>query len=693
MNVFESLPKQVGLSSFADWTPPTPPPLDSRIRDIELDCETNGLRWWDGDRPIGIGLAIPNGQTFYLPWGHKGGGNLPEENVKEWARRELRGKRITNLNTRFDVHMLREWGVDLEEQDNEVSDVGHYAALLDDRRMRFSLEALVSDYLPDEQKVLSVNGIELNTRRMADYHAGVVAQRAEGDVRQVQKLRKKLWPRLDAEDLQRVRALEDEVIYVVCEMEKNGAIIDVELLDQWVLESERQLEELQRQIGKALGRRTQGKLFEGGKSVTDEFNPDSPKQMEALFNQLGLPIARTESGRPSFTGLVLKSIEHPVVKMVLRASKLMDLRSKYLLRYRDSVDRSTGVLRYALHQLRAQKDPMDNDFAGTVSGRFSSTKIDKDEDEGMNIQQIMKPEKQRSTYGEDFIIRQLHIPDRKLSNEVEYLAADAMQIEYRLFADYTRSPRLLAVYDENPVASFHKEVHAMLLRFKSDLTYRRCKDLNFANIYGAGLPKMGYMMEFLSAEELNAFPSKWWKNGDHVLPSGRTVNEAIAPVREIKAIYDKEIPEAKQLLEKAKTLAENRGYVVTLEGRRGRFKRQTWTEEVFNDILVTRSEYSGDPIRTHKALNSVIQGGAADINKRKLVEVHKERKRTGFVLRFTVHDEVDGDSPSKESTRMVNQILNRQSYPILKIPILWEVGTGPNWATLTDQPPEYRRAA
>src|SRR5580765_754672 len=95
-----------------DWVPREPPTLDG-IHDIQIDTETTGLRWWDGDRPIGISICLPDGTTQYLPWGHRGGGNLDEATVKRWALNELKGKRITNLNTRFDIHMLRAWGVDL----------------------------------------------------------------------------------------------------------------------------------------------------------------------------------------------------------------------------------------------------------------------------------------------------------------------------------------------------------------------------------------------------------------------------------------------------------------------------------------------------------------------------------------------------------------------------------------------------
>ena len=128
-----------------DWSPPEPPSLDGIDR-IELDCETNGLRWWDGDLPIGIGIGTPDGIYRYLPWGHAGG-NLSEETVKRWAQRELRNKQIFNLNIKFDNHHLYRWGVDLEAQGCTISDVGHRAALLDDHRRHFDLEALSQDLL------------------------------------------------------------------------------------------------------------------------------------------------------------------------------------------------------------------------------------------------------------------------------------------------------------------------------------------------------------------------------------------------------------------------------------------------------------------------------------------------------------------------------------------------------------------
>ena len=118
-----------------NWRPEAPPQLDG-VDEIELDFETDGLKWWDGAKPIGVALRRPDGFRKYYPWGHLGGGNLPEETMKRWFQREVRGKRITNSGIRFDQHMALNWDVNFEDQGNILSDVQHYAALLDDHRYR-----------------------------------------------------------------------------------------------------------------------------------------------------------------------------------------------------------------------------------------------------------------------------------------------------------------------------------------------------------------------------------------------------------------------------------------------------------------------------------------------------------------------------------------------------------------------------
>jgi DNA polymerase I-like protein with 3'-5' exonuclease and polymerase domains len=85
----------------------------------------------------------------------------------------------------------------------------------------------------------------------------------------------------------------------------------------------------------------------------------------------------------------------------------------------------------------------------------------------------------------------------------------------------------------------------------------------------------------------------------------------------------------------------------------------------------------------------VIQGGAADVMKQKLVELHEARKSTGFLLRATIHDEVIGDAPDQESAALVHAILNRQTFPEVKIPLLWETGVGANWAETLNLESEF----
>ena len=624
-NLFDLI-EDTRVVSNDSWRPPTPPSLTG-INEIELDLETSGLKWWENDRPIGIGLCLPDMSTFYLPWGHRGGGNLDESIVKEWCKRELRGKHITNLNTRFDIHHLREWGIDLEAQDCTVSDVGHFAALLDDHRLYSSLESLCYDFLPDERKVKSVSGETLDATRMSSYSAGTIAVRAEADVRQVHKLKHLLLPKLISEDLMRVKKLEDEVIYVVCEMEKNGAIIDQELLEKWIKETQVECQRC---------------LLALAKTVGFQVNPESSKDQEKLFRYLKIPFTEfTATGKPSFTDTVVKQFQHPAIKLMRRAKKLFNIRSKYLLKYKNSLD-SKGILRYALHQLRATRGEGDDAREiGTISGRFSSTEITSGV--GVNIQQVMKSEKQIVTHGDEFLIRQLHIPKDGL-----FLSSDAKQIEYRLFANEINSPRILKSYAENPDLSFHKMIHKMLLPYKANLSYKRVKDLSFATIYGAGLTKIALMLEFINPKEFLELREQK-ATGTH---------PKLAQAAEIRKIYNQEIPEASRLLKYYSQQAEVRGFITTILGRRMRFI---------------------DGARSHKGLNGRIQGSSADILKKKLVILHRMRQVTGMTLRFTVHDEIDSDIPNQEAANQVAKILDQQDFPSLKIPIRWDTKTGTSW--------------
>lgn len=626
--------------AYQDWQPEAPTPIPSDVKDVYLDFETFGIRWDKGDVPGGVAVlhaGQPEGK--YYPYAHRQGPNLDREQVLRYLRTEFKGKRITNLNTRFEVHMGKNQDTDFEAVGCEVSDVAHYAALLDDHRRTFSLEALVNDYLFDgEAKVKSVEGEVLDASRMMEYHPGVVAVRACADVRQVKKLRDVMYPRMDAEDLQRVRALEDRLIYPVVAMERNGARIDTDKLDAWVKRSEQEYLR---------------KLYHVARQIGFQFNPNSRNDMHKVFKTLNLP----DSG--SYADAVLASIDHPVIKDIRKAVKLASLRSKYLVKYRETVG-ADQILRYAMHQLRG-------DEGGTISGRFSSSALFHREGVGANIQQVMACAKQRVAFGyeeddashddEIYLIRDLFIP----ADGHVLFGSDAMQIEYRKFASLAKTPRILEAYATNVRTNFHKLVWAMVKELAPHITYKQQKNLNFAKIYGAGLAKLALMLGLITEKQfevLSGMPA--YRRRAWALANAPGYLEAI----KIQNIYNEVLPEVDPMLKRFIKQAEEQGYVSTFLGRRCRFENRE---------------------RMHKALNAVIQGGAAEDNKVKVCEAYESRKETGFVIRMSVHDELVGDVPDVEAARKLDVILNRQSFPEDNIvPILWESGIGPSWARLED---------
>lgn len=609
------------------WRPEEPPDL-SQVSDIILNFATTGLEWARGDRPVGLTVSTLDGQlTRFLPFAFNGGGNLDEATVKRWAQEQLKGKKIHNANTRFDCHMSREWGVDLEAQGCTFTDIQHTAALLDDHRKKFALDVLATDYLPGNQEVLRVD-----ERRHHEYHAGEVAERERYTAQLVGRLHAVMSPMIDAQELRQVQDLEDAVIPVTVEMEKNGARIDMELLERYSQECTREHQRLMGEVSEEAGF-----AFE-----------HTAAGWQRLFERYGLP----PSG--SYAEDVIEAIELPIFQKAHKAGQIASLNSKTFAAYKKQIG-ADGILRYDINQLRG-------DEGGTVSGRFSIG----------YVHQVPNHDNHVEVFDEKWFPRDLYIPAEGL-----YLAADAAQIEYRVFSHFGNNPKVIEAYAQDPKMSFHKFIWELMKVHKPDMKYTWQKSLNFMKMYGGGLAKLALMMGFINKQqfaEIQEDPDNSRKWNDPLLK----------PAVEIQQIYERLMPEVAPLQARASHLAkskcdkdcqkagkhaaflqslhanyEHRGYVKTLTGRRSRFPNN-W--------------------KTYRALNRVIQGSAADIMKQKLVELHQTRKETGFLLRMTVHDEVCGDVPDVEAGRKVDELLNRQSFPQLKVPILWAAKTGRSWA-------------
>ena len=654
------------MLSVSDWKLPELPDL-SAFDEVIIDLETDGLRWWAGDRMIGAGVRTPDGRRCYLPIRHEVGPNIPPERFFTWCRQELKHKRVLNIRTKFDVHMFRADGIDLEAQGCAFGDVAHYAALLDDHRRLFNQEDLVRDFLGEEAgKVKAAHGYALDPTKFKTYPAGLVAYRAEHDVEMVHQLREVMWPRLTAEDLHRVREVEDAIIPVVVEMEHNGAPIDVELCDRWVKEATADLEQALYDIYK----------LTGCKLAT----PDKRDDLLKLFQAIRVEPPRDEGGI-TFQDALLKDMEplHEVIPRLRAAKQLRSLLSKFLLKIQRSVHRD-GILRYELHQLPYQDD--EEGYGGAVSGRFSSAAPNRDE--GVNIQQVFGVKTQEKTkhYTKKYVVRKLF----KAAPGAHWLYTDASQLQFRLFAHYANSPSVVKAYNEDPFADYHELVSDLIIKFAhKELTRVHTKNVNFAQVFGAGVPKMAHQLgvppeQIPSQEEWGAAVRE--KRTHEV--GGPKFQEAIM----ISETYHEMFPEVKPLLALASHLAmpdhrkddprpgfgrgscgkacrdfyrqgyRHRGYVMTYLGRRARFE-----------------PYG----RFYSALNRVIQGTEGDVVKRIIIEFHKERHTLGLTPRFTVHDSLASDLQDPGRLPQVLELLNTQYYDF-RVPLLWEAGVGDSWA-------------
>lgn len=606
------------------WTMPTEFPDLSAARTLAIDLETKdpnlrtlGSGWARKDGHI-IGVAVSTeDQDWYFPIRHERGPNLDPRMTLRWLQDQVRVPRDYVMhNAPYDLGWLLAEGV---EVGGRVIDTMVAAALLDEHRYSYSLDSLGEDYVgrtKQEEKLreaAAAFGVDPKSQ-MYLIPATHVGHYAEQDSRLTYDLWQCLRPLLEEQDLNQILELELDVTRAVVPMRMRGIRVDLARAEL----TKQQILVKKRDILQRLHRET-------GVWV-EEWAAES---VAKAFDAAGLTYRRTpNTGAPSFTKHFLNNHHHPIARLIVEARRY-DKATQFvdsLFRYEHN-----GRVHTELHQLRS-------DEGGTITGRFSSS--------NPNLQQIPARDPEIGP-----MIRSLYLPEE----DALWGAFDYSSQEPRLVVHYAHRMRLpgaeafRAQYLEDRRSDFHQLAADIV-----GVPRKQAKDINLGLFYGMGKAKLAMS---LGLDEVEA--------------------------EKLFAIYHSRVPFVKALSDAACRQAEARGHIRTLLGRRCRY--ETWEPAGYGRQAralprpQALEEY-GPAIRrafTHKALNALIQGSAADQTKAALVALHKE----GLMPMLQIHDEIALSVYTAAEGRRVVEIM--ENCVQLEIPSVVDAELGPSWGEAT----------
>jgi DNA polymerase-1 len=215
------------------------------------------------------------------------------------------------------------------------------------------------------------------------------------------------------------------------------------------------------------------------------------------------------------------------------------------------------------------------------------------------------------------------------------LAADYSQIELRLIAEMSNDTAMLEAFQKGQ--DIHRATAARVYGTPYDEVTsdqrRNAKTVNFSIIYGAGATNVSQQLGI--------------KRGE---------------AKELIDTYFQQYQGLKNYMEDTVNFARENGFVKTLLGRRNSLARSN-AERV--------------------AINTPIQGTAADLIKVAMINIHRALKEKNLQTKMIlqVHDELVFDVPKKEleTVKPIIEDLMKNAIPNLKVPILVEMGTGKTW--------------
>ena len=603
-----------------EWTPPTEFPNLSKYNEIAIDLETkdpdlvkmgSGSVSKNGD-VVGISVAV-KGWKGYFPIAHEGGGNMDRAMVLKWFQAVLNtaADKIFH-NSMYDVCWIRSLGLKIN---GKIIDTMIASALVDENQMRYDLTSCARRYTGQgkDEAALYEAAKSWGVDAKAEMYklpAMYVGDYAEKDAEITLELWQELKKEIIHQDISSIFNLETELFPVLVDMRFLGVRVDVQSAQKLKQELLEQEKELLQKIKK---------------ETQVDVQIWAARSIEKVFQKLSLPYERTEkTSSPSFTKNFLSNHPHPLVKLITQAREINKAHTTFI----DTILKHSykGRIHAEINQLRS-------DNGGTVTGRFSYS--------NPNLQQIPARNKDLGPR-----IRSLFIPEEGH----RWGCFDYNQQEPRLVVHYASLQNLMGIDEvldsyQKGEADFHSIVSEM-----AGIPRSQAKTINLGLFYGMGKNK-------LQAE------------------LGTNKQDA----EDLFAKYHSRVPFVKQLMNAVMQRAQDSGRIRTLLGRLCRF--HLWEPNQFGIHKPLQHEAAlaehGPGIKrayTYKALNKLIQGSAADMTKKAMIDLYKE----GITPHIQVHDELD--ISVSDNADKIKEIMEHTVE--LEVPNKVDYEHGNNWGSI-----------
>jgi len=634
--VFQAQKEWVCPESFPDLSNEKYIAIDLETKDLNLRSKGSGSVIGEG-KVVGFAVATI-GWSGYYPIAHEGGGNLDKSKVLKWIK-EVCASSGTKIfhNAMYDVCWLRAYGIKIN---GFIVDTMVMASLIDENRLWYSLNSVSFDYLgkTKNEAVLKETagawGIDAKSE-MYKLPAMYVGSYAEKDAELTLELFQILSKELGKQNLHGVFNLETQLFPCLIDMKFKGVRVDVEKAHQLKNTLIGQEQKLIKEIKDETG---------------IEVQLMAARSVAKVFDKLKLPYERTEKSKaPSFTKNFLSKHENPTVKKIAKARELNKSHSTFI----DSILRFTHKGR-----IHADINPIRSDSGGTVTGRFSYS--------NPNLQQIPARNKELGP-----LIRSLFIPEEGH----KWGCFDYSQQEPRLVVHYaaTTEPicfdesvtNIVKQFNSNSV-DFHQTVADM-----ANISRTQAKTINLGLFYGMGKAKLQAELGLGTKEEAEKLFNKYHDN----------------------------VPFVKELMNSTSRQAAKCGSIGTILGRRCRFNKweiDEYTPGVMSSPM-TRAEALAKALEktkkskenegegkfygikrcwTYKALNKLIQGSAADMTKKAMLDLYRE----GIIPHIQIHDELDISVESDKQAKEIIEIMEKAVK--LEIPNKVDYESGENWGDI-----------